>query len=316
MSVGITSDLAFCGELTAVQDEAARRSPRLRFVDAAAHSGKRVVIRGLSDAKKNGVGASVDLESSAQSQHRELWAKDCGELVRAVGFVISVTFDPPAPEVTAPEPEPAPLGLEESQPNETKANSPNSQLEVTDIYDFKMAPIFGVDPPSRIRGGIGATSVWGVAPGPIWGAAVSLQADFASDAPWGALARLELAGGTSFARDFDGGTAEFQRFSAALFFGPTLNQGDVQVALAGFGRGGVLRALGRDTIDPRSYNRPWFDAGLALFVSVELLSDWFMEFELAGSRTLTRYAFQFEPVIFHTVSPWLAHVGIHTSTTF
>lgn len=315
LSVAMTGDSEFCGELTAVRDEATRRSPRMYFVDAGEGSNRRVTVRGLSDAQKSGVGASVHLESPKQSQHRELWAKDCGELVRAVGFVISVTFDPPSPEVTLPaDPEPAPLA--ENPPNESRANSPNSEFEVTDIYDFKMAPIFGIEPPTRVRGGIGATSSLGVAPNPIWGGALSLQADFASDATWGALTRLELAGGTSFARDFEGGTAEFQRLSASLFVGPTLNPGGVQVAVAGFGRGGVLRALGRDTMDPRSYDRPWFDAGLALFVNVELLSDWFLEFEVAGSRALARYAFQFEPIIFHRVSPWLTHVGIHTSTTF
>lgn len=317
VSVAMTGDSTFCGKLTAVQQEVTRRSPRLQFVAAGERPDQRVSLQGLSDPKRSGVGAAVDLESSSQAQRRELWAKDCGELVRAVGFVISVTFDPPAPE-GAPEfeQELAPESSGANEPNEASSNSPISESEVRDIYDFEMAPLFGIDPPTRIRGGIGVHSSWGIAPGPIWGGALALQADFASDAPWGALARLELAGGTSFARDFDGGTAEFQRLSASLYLGPTLNQGRVQTSLAGFGRGGVLRALGRDTIDPRSYNRPWFDAGLALFVSVELLSDWFLEFELAGARTLTRYAFQFEPIIFHRVSPWLTHVGIHTSTTF
>lgn len=316
----------FCGTAAQVETETRRRSPRVHFVREA-DAGRRVTIRGLERPGQAGVGASVTLTAAFDESQRELWAKNCEELVRAVGFVISVTFDPPAPDLgetdSAPEGQVEKDGksLEGSPPpprsSVSRAKAPTtSPSNPSDIYDVDVAPNFGINPPSRIRGGLGVSTVWGVAPGLMWGAAGFLHADFAADQALGGWVRVQVAGDTSFGQSFDGGVAEFQRLTGALFVGPRWSVGDFHLAPAGVGRGGVFQARGRDTIDARAYRRPWFEAGLALMVGVELFPDWFLELELAGSRAFTRYAFQFEPVVFHDVSPWLAHAGIYTSTSF
>lgn len=322
----------FCSTLEAVEFEAARRSPRLRLLrDVPAEKG-RVSIEGRRSVERTGAGANLLLDVPGQAPRlRELWAKDCDELVRAVGFVISVTFDPPAPEPNEPAAPSAPDASKEPTQSEKatlegagsaapslgsaplRGEAPTRRRSMED--EGRYAEPGGGPSTAQWRAGLGGSAAFGVSPNPLWGASAFLDVHVGA-APVTGLFRLQLGAETNFGETLAGGNATFQRWTAALFAGPKSEWGRVYVAPTGFARGGVLEARGSDTLESRQHREPWLEAGLAMIFGVEVSSGWFWEVSVAGTRPLTRYAFQFEPVVFHRVSPWLAHVGIFTSAKF
>lgn len=317
---------AFCSTLEAVEVEASRRSPRLRLLREATAPTGSVLIEGLATEARPGAGANLSLNVSGQApRRRELWAKDCDELVRAVGFVISVTFDPPAPELDEPE-----LPNDVPRPDANGAAKPAPPAEPRPVTPLDVeTPVLGSTAErgtdavrvggasaTHWRAGLGASAGLGVAPNPLWGAAAFIELDFGAVQPVSALLRLQLGAETNFGKEFAGGRATFRLWTASVFAGPRSKWGRVYVAPTGFARGGVLESQGSDTLESRQHSEPWFEAGLAMIFGVEVLSGWFWEVNGGGARPLTQYAFQFEPVVFHRVSPWLAHVGIYTSAKF
>jgi hypothetical protein len=255
---------------------------------------------------------------------RDLWAKSCDELVRAVGFVISVTYDPPSPDVLESIDE-ASAPSSDATTVATKANPPASVTVVrpqppsaNPEFDVKEQADGGVGQAdgAQWRIGLGGTAGWGVAPSPLWGAAGFAAMSWGPAYGAGGVLRIALEGDFSRAEGFSGGVATFRRWSGALALGPEWHLGAAHLGVAVTGRAGLIQAQGRSTLEPKSYDRPWLEAGAAVLGRVELVAGCYLEADLAVSKPLTRYAFQFDPVVFHRVSSWLTHVGIAASAAF
>lgn len=310
---------SFCGELAEVIDEVALRSPRIRLVSGDT-ADNRVTVAGAA----SGLEATVALrERSGRVSTRELRAnKSCEELVRAVGFVIAVTYDPPAPEVDTeserePVPEPPPKPAAAPRPTTRPVTPVDVPSGAPDVSDRDPAPS---DPAGRTsrqwRVGLGGAAAWGVAPELMWGGALFAAVNWGDAVGPLGLLRLEAQVDLAPQREFVGGSAEFRRVTGELFLAPDWRLGRLGLAPGLSGRAGLLQARGSSTVDQQSYDRIWVEAGAGLLSRLELFSGWSLEAEARLSKPLTRYAFQFDPVVFHRVSSWLGHVGIFASKTF
>lgn len=315
MVVGLEVAPSFCGERAEVVDEVALRSSRIRLVSGET-TDNRVTVAGAA----SGLEATVALsERSGRVLRRELRARSCEELVRAVGFVISVTYDPPAPE-SEPEPEPEPEREPVPEPPpkvEPVKPRPTVRVVTQPETDVSSPPSGATDGDSRgWRIGLGGASVWGVAPEPMWGVAAFVAVNWGDGAGPLGLVRLAAQADLAQQKVFTGGSAEFQRWTGELFLAPEWRLGRFGLAPGVSGRAGILQARGSSTIDQASYDRIWVEVGAGVLGRVELFSGWSLEVEGRVSKPLTRYAFQFDPVVFHRVSSWLGHVGIFASKAF
>lgn len=322
LPVEVTIEPAFCGRLDDVEREVTRRSPRVHFVSPTGSRRRQVSLGAPASAGAGRVGATVVLRTGSEQQSRELWAKSCDDLVRAVGFIISVTYDPPSPELVEPngeastgadavnrestetEPNPAPASLVEPTNRE-------SSLEIDDLPERNPDREAG-----RWRGGLGGAAVWGMAPSATVGAVGFVALSVGAVEGLGAMARVMVGGDFASAQPFEGGEAEFQRWSGQLLVGPEWHVGGFDLGIGATGRAGVIRAQGRSTTEPRSYDRLWLDVGGSVVARLGLSPHWSLEAEVGVSKPLTRYAFQFDPVVFHRVSSWLGHVGLAASVGF
>lgn len=302
---------SFCGEFAPVLDEVALRSPRIRMRDGETADNRVSVEGGVS-----GFEATVVLtERSGRTLRRELRARTCEELIRAVGFVIAVTYDPPAPEIDAePEREPVPEPPPKVAPVKPRPTVPFATQPETDISP--PSPSESSRAAGGWRVGVGGAAVWGVAPEQMWGGAAFVAVNWGDDVGPLGLVRLAAQADLGQQRDFTGGSAEFRRWTGELFLAPEWDLGRFGLAPGVSGRAGLLQARGSSTVDQQSYDRIWVEVGAGLLGRLELFSGWHLEAEGRVSKPLTRYAFQFDPVVFHRVSSWLGHVGIFASKAF
>lgn len=313
----------FCSTVDDVELEVTRRSPRIRFVAPVGSASRRVTIAGQAGMGAEPVGAVVELRTEGEAElNRELWAKSCDELVRAVGFVISITYDPPAPAAVeaVSEPEPPPRAeVKPKPPSVTPVQAVPRQERGHDVgldASPEAADLGLAADESRWRLGLGGSAAFGIAPSALWGGSAFAAMSWGPSYGAGGLVRIGVGGDVSSARGFAGGVAAFQRYTGELALGPEWHLGAVHFGAAAVGRAGLVRARGRSTIQPQSHDRPWAEAGAAVLGRTEFLQGWYLEAELAVSKPLTRYAFQFDPLVFHRVSSWLTHVGIAASAAF
>lgn len=323
LPVEVSLGPAFCASMGDIEREVTRRSPRVHFVAPTGTEPRQVVVTRQGAEQ---FGATVMLRTVADVElRRELSAKSCEDLVKAVGFVISVTYDPPSPEAAGPEAgrEP-PLAEPAPKPVAPKASSP-AALTTPAPVSAERDPEFDYAEPGDIgsrggtstwRVGLGGAATWGVAPRSLWGAAAFAAMSWGPRFGAGGLVRISASGDFHGAAAFPGGVAVFRRWSGELAVGPEWHLGGVHLGVAATGRAGLLRAAGRSTLEPQSYDRLWLDAGAAVLGRAELFDGWFLETELGLGKPLTRYAFQFDPIVFHRVSSWLIHVGIAASAAF
>jgi hypothetical protein len=303
-----------CFESAAIAEEVASRSPRIALLPAESTAPRSVTIV-IPAAAGAELGAWLTLEGAGAPLRRELWAKSCTELVRAIGFVISVTFDPPAPpRAEQEEPEtPSPSGVAKGP---AAAPPPRSSERSPQPHRDALAPI-AAPRLWRIGPGVGGRVVWGVAPSPLWGVSALVDLQVYPPQSVGMLLRLEGTYGASQSYKSAGGTAVFRAWTGGAHVcavwplgGPWL------LSPCLVGRGGMITAQGRATLESRRAQRPWWEIGGNALLQLRISPNWYLSTSVGGTRPLTRYAFQFEPDVFHRVSAWLADVGISTTTAF
>lgn len=323
LPVAVEVGTTFCAAVEAVQSEVTRRSPRIRFVPPGGAELRQVRVGGPSGPNGGSYFGTVSLRTTAGAEfQRELEAKTCEDLVRAVGFVISVTYDPPAPEALPPGDGPAEVPATSAADTPEPAPAPtavgSTKGKAPDPTDVLEVPGPGEAPGSvpQWRVGLAGSALWGVAPSVMLGGAGFVALGWGPERGAGGLVRILFAGDVGGAEAFPGGVAAFQRWSGQLALGPEWHLGAVHLGLAATGRAGVVRAEGRATVEPQRYDRLWLDGGGSVLARVEVLAPWHLETELALTKPLTRYAFQFDPVVFHRVSSWLVHAGIAASVAF
>lgn len=318
----------FCGSAVDLERETTRRSPSLHFTSGGL--GGEVVVEGVPALGKRGVGARILLQIETGSVERELWASTCDELVRAVGFLLSMTYDPPAPEMgeqlplpsdAAAEPEASapPVEAEEEPVGEAVPAPAREDGRVTARVEPVPRPLSHPNAPTSDatwRLGLGPTAAWGPVPGPAWGGMGFIELGWGNPATLSGLVRLGLGADFGPSTQFDGGSAQFRRQLGALWVAPRWTFGAVQLAPSAFARGGLIFARGQATEDARSFQRPWLDVGVAGLASLELGQGLLLDLEVTGSRAMTRYAFQFDPVIFYHVPAWLLGSGVYLSVAF
>ncbi len=318
LPVQVTVAASFCASAADVEAEVTRRSPQLRFVPSSA--ARQATIDGQARDASGQVGAVLVLRTEmGLVQNRELWAKSCDDLVKAVGFVVSVTYDPPEPQPleAAPEPSPEPQATSAPPPapKPTPVAAERRRLR-SDADPSPSGPRAADQEPATWRGGLGGNAVWGVAPGPMWGGGAALAVSWGPRFGVGGVARLAASGQVGGPDTFTGGVATFRRWSAELAVGPEWHLGVAHLAAVVTGRAGLLEAVGSSTIEAGSYDRPWFDAGGSILARIELGAGFQVEGELGLARPFTRYAFQFDPFVFHRVSTWLPSAGVLLSIAF
>jgi hypothetical protein len=295
-------DAAPCLDAAAIREEVARRSPRIEFTADTPPGAppRRAQVLGAHQVNGGEVGATLVLDGVEPPVRRELWARDCGELVRAVGFVVSVTFDPPAPP---------PRSLPQEEPSAT----PEASTAVTPVAERPQLPRLW-----RIGPGLGARAVVGLAPTPIWGVVAVVDVLLPNPTSLGALFRVEGSLGASEVYKSPAGSAVFRSYTVGLHACPvwTPGAGAWQLSVCGVGRGGVFAAQGRATLDARHVQRRWFEVGGNALLRFGLSPNWFLNAQVGGSKPLTPFAFQFDPIVFHRVSPWILDVGIFATTAW
>src|SRR5690606_1510314 len=214
LPVEVTVASTFCGGVDDVEREVTRRSPRVHFVRSVGSEQRQVSVAVPAAPQPGRVGAKVVLRTGREQQSRELWAKSCDDLVRAVGFIISVTYDPPSPELATSnggESAGAEANRRPSDENQPTATSAPPEPTGTSAYresylDFEVDVPIDRSPgePGRWRGGLGASAVWGLAPSATLGGLGFVALSFGAADAVGAMVRVTVSADFSSAEAFDG----------------------------------------------------------------------------------------------------------------
>jgi hypothetical protein len=278
----------------------AARSSRIRFV---AESRVATVLRvAIGAGAHGGFVAELDVaEPDGRRFARRIEAGSCTQATDALALVIAITFDPmyaattaespaadaPTPPTSAPVP---------SAPPPPPVAPPPVERAGTDL---------GREPPrlptvQRGTLGAGGEIVWGPAPGPLYGFA--LTAAYTMDRH----SLLSPAVSASFAHLWadpfteQGGIATFSLDAGTLdlcplrFLVPPLG-----VAACATGAYGRLSARGTETYSPQVASRPLATAGGAMLLTVDLGTRFEVRGRFGAGASLVRDSFEFTPDVFH-----------------
>lgn len=298
----VLSPSAACVSWSELERRVRARSARIRFVSDETGQRAYAIVQQLA---AGGFSAELELaQEGAPPASRQVEASKCFEALDALALVIAVTFDPDATLSTAETVEAAlsraRASIDEKAtrtqqrhaalaPAVARAKPPDSSsLTVGPVAHATWGPAPGVMP------GFGGHARLSGARGGLWAPGVGLSIDYASRPDFSA----------------PGGRARFSLTVLSLDLCPSALRGRlVSIRPCAWTSAGRLVASGYDTLDPKTVRRGSWAAGVSLWPSVSLGRGFSAFAVVRGGAALVRDEFQFEPVVFHRVSPLVLSAG-------
>ncbi len=319
------SDATFAAQLTA-------RAPRLRRVYGGPSRSFVVEVKAHEGAYR---GQLLALEAGGGEAAREMVGDSCDEVVGALGLVLALAIDPMAslasPVSTGqPMANPAAARAVRAFPIADPLVAPAAPEIGAHAGRTALASPAGVDQtslsssaaPARIQfaAGGGVASTLGVAPSPMAGFALFVEAAPALASSWLPLLRLGVQQAWSGAVDVTGaGSARFSSTVGTLDACP-LRWGTDRLALMPCVRldGGVLGGRGSNIAHPSSSERLWFDAGAVARLRWAFAWRLFADLEAGALVPITRPRFHFDAPDLSAPQPGLvgAVTAFHLGSRF
>lgn len=309
---------ADCGERALFIDGIARRSERIRIVAGTEPRHVRVSIARAGDV------LSVELtfqQPNGRRASRSLRALTCHEAIEAAALVAALSLDPSAS--TAPESQLPAMPSQAAAPDEPTPDStpPASRPppEGRQLLASEAPELKPVASPLLWSAGVVLAATWQPAPAPMPGIGVSIMVRHEQPALFAPAARLTLAhfgrGGFSASRGV--GEAAFELESATIELCPLrLRAWWLGLAPCGFANAGVLRVTGSEALETRGVTRPWWVFGGSALAVVRVSQAVQLEAAASAGKPLIQDAFQFEPLVVHSVRPWVVTFGLGAGFVF
>jgi hypothetical protein len=305
-----------CADRSLLVSGITRRSQRIHI--AATPEPRHVQVRITRAGEALSVVLTFQQPSGRQSS-RVLHAASCDEAFEAAALVTALSLDPSAS--TAPERElpaaPAPAATV-AEPVAAPASDPSPLRS-----DRKRTPeaVRPAGAPARMlwSAGVVLAATWQPAPAAMPGIGLSAMVRDEGRGAFAPAGRITLShfGRGGFSASTGIGEASFQLDSATLELCPLrLELGGVRLAPCGFATGGVLRARGFEALEVRRVTRPWWVFGasaLAVWPVAGLLQ---LEAGAHVGKPTIQDRFQFEPLVVHSVRPWVVTCGLGAGFVF
>jgi hypothetical protein len=308
---------ADCADRSLLISGIMRRSQRIHI---AAAEPRQVTVR----ITRAGAELSVQLtfrQPNGRQSSRTLRAPSCEEAFEAAALVTALSLDPSAS--TAPErdlpPAPTPAAVTpETPPAPSLQPAPRLRERKGTRGDAAGAPV-AAQSGLLWSAGVVLAATWQPAPAPMPGIGLSALVRDDRRAWFAPAGRLTLShfGRSGFSASRGVGEASFQLDTATLELCPLqLRLARLGIGPCGFATGGVLRAAGFEALEVRRVVRPWWVFGgsaLAVWGLSDLLQ---LEAGIHVGKPLIRDRFQFEPLVVHSVRPWVVTVGLGAGFAF
>jgi hypothetical protein len=311
-----------CADRSLLVSGITRRSQRIHITTAPEARHVQVRITRAGEALR--VVLNFQQPNRRQSS-RVLRAASCDEAFEAAALVTALSLDPSAS--TAPERElpaaPAPTAAGVEPAAAAAEPAPASPAGPPPLRSDHERTPEGPSPDAAARmlwsAGVAFAATWQPAPAAMPGLALSAMVRDESGGAFAPAARLTLShfGRGGFSASSGIGEASFQLDSATLELCPLrLELGAGRLAPCGFVTGGVLRARGFEALEVRGVTRPWWVFGasaLAIWPLSNLLQ---LEAGAHVGKPTIRDRFQFEPLVVHSVRPWVVTCGLGAGFVF
>lgn len=322
-----------CADSDEFERRVKQRSDRIAFVSEAPFTGTaKVTLEPAAGSVRVRLSWSRD---GASATGREFSAASCSEALDAAALVITISFDPSAPETstssssetgepaTAEAPPSPPAAAAAAGRNEDPNAEPPAASDSSDLaipMTDAGVPLRKAAPDSGVGVVFGSSALLqglvGVAPTAMAG--IGLNVELAIGQGWLAP-QLRLAGVHYFGVTYraDGGDARFELDTLELFACP-LRLGSAEFSLRPCATlvGGQLVASGRATENPSSHQRALWIIGGALALGVRPTSLLLLSADLGVGAPTARDSFQFAPEQFHQVWPVLISGSLGVGVEF
>ncbi len=293
---------ADCATLSELEQRVAIRSDRIRFVEEPERV--RALRAEIKPIDERTVAATLNVvEPDGRRSARRILTHTCDEALDALALVVAVTLDPNS-AFSAPVP-----------PRETtSAPLPSTPAPSTSQSVAPPPPPSASPPPNAPTlwlpsAGISFEGIYGPPPGVLPGGSVYLRLDWERHAP---ISPSFVLTGSHFQRDGyhakGGGVADFAldqlKLEACplrqlLAKGQRLTQ--AMVHYCAMGTGGILRAGGVQSYDPRTRRRPWWVLGGSAVLTVRPTDILDIIATVSLGYPLIRDKFRFNPPNFYEV---------------
>jgi hypothetical protein len=278
-----------CASQPAIERRVAIRSERIRFVsgEEAAYVADARVVRASAGTYR----ATLQIaHPSGRRSTRSVEAAGCELALDALALVLAITLDPGS-LLAAPPPRPPPA---------RKTTAKQAESEQPD----RPSPA-AVAPRTALDAGPTGQALWGPAPGILPGFAWHMRLGSHPLRLWSPLLALSIEHAERDGFVATGGTARFALTDiAADICALGLGARPLTLRPCAWAMAGRLLASGSDTYEPAEVKRTFWVLGGSLLMGGQLGARFSILGALRAGTPLVRDAYQFEPNVFHPVSPW------------
>jgi hypothetical protein len=307
---------AECAERALLVSGITRRSQRIHITNT--EEPRHVQVRITRAGEALSVVLTFQQPSGRQST-RVLRAASCDEALEAAALVTALSLDPSAS--TAPErelpaaPVPAASVVEPAAAPATDPSPLRSDRKRT-----PEDPGPASAPPRMLwSAGVMFAATWQPAPAAMPGIGLSAMVRDEGRGAFAPAGRLTLShfGRDGFSASRGIGEASFQLDSATLELCPLrIELGGVRLAPCGLVTGGVLRARGFEALEVRRVTRPWWVFGASALAVWPVANVLQLEAGAHVGKPTIQDRFQFEPLVVHSVRPWVVTCGLGAGFVF
>lgn len=254
---------------------------------------RQVIVR-IGEANGSFDGELTIRQRTGQEEQRRVPGSTCEEVVRAMALITALSIDPlaltdPIEDIPAPAPSPPPVS--EVEPERPTVEPPRPLVRATPAEPWRLGVV------------VGAETMLGAAPNPLWGGALGLQLSKGRSPgpPW---VRLDAGWSKAAAESTTFGEASFDLFRVRLSSCPAAFE---------FGKGwaagpwfwleaGWLNAQGSGVAHPSDASIVWGAGGVGGRVELDLSPSWFAAAQVSPTFPFVRDSFYFESApAFHQV---------------
>ena len=245
-------------------------------------------------------------EPTGEESVREIVADGCDPAIDGVALIAALAIDPRASSAPAKETDETPAVPAPSAA--PPADRPPSAIPGAKSDTWSL------------HGAIGAYALWAVAPSPLFGEQVNVEAAHAlAGSRWlvpSVLLSAEHAGRGGFAEQ--GGTAQFSFNAASLRICPVRAElpGTIELRPCLAADFGAVTASGAETLNPRSSTQTWLGLGGGGRIAWPCCQKWSLVAEADFTFPLQRERFLFGPYAFHEVPVLVGAAALGISMRF